>query len=382
MAQQQRDWSSLPKDLLRLVLDLLPWSSHPSFGAACRHWRSVQVQTPFFPAWVTPLLLSAADVGSTNLRFYSPYYHKNFEISSTLEAPGAKICCAVGRHLTLLRWKRVLEADLATGHVQELPPVDYTKFDFVVYDGSRRMFGVYTLGPPRAAIAIRDDDGSWQDWDYPAPLPEDAAMIQASSNCNPVLHGGSLYVLYADGKLAVYDERRTHDEDDGYLEILDKPECFGGGLQCEFSYLFESDEGELMAILVGRRGTPVHVVKLNEQEMEREKVESLQGRALFTGTLTTMMRKTNVKWMRDKIFLPRMMHGWPDTVRVDIVDRDGELAFVPTSTHQADATVVVAAANQGAGIWSYEMGSKEEPREFWDTEKVDYSIWVDFNRHI
>ncbi|CAN6182119.1 unnamed protein product [Urochloa humidicola] len=244
------------------------------------------------------------------------------------------------------------------------------------------MFGVYTMGPPRAAIAIRDDDGSWQDWDYPAPLPEDAAMIQAPSNCNPVLHGGSLYVLYADGKLAVYDERRTHDEDDGYLEILDKPECFGGGLQCEFSYLFESDEGELMAILVGRRGTPVHVVKLNEQEMEWEKVESLQGRALFTGTLTTMMRKTNVKWMRDKIFLPRMMHGWPDTVRVDIVDRDGELAFVPTSTHQADATVVVAAANQGAGIWSYEMGSKEEPREFWDTEKVDYSIWVDFNRDI
>lgn len=157
---------------------------------------------------------------------------------------------------------RVLEADLTTGHIHELPPVNFTKFDFVVYDeGNRRMLGIYTIGPPRTALAVRNDDGSWQDWDYPAPLYPDAPMLRASTNCNPVLHGGSLYVLYEDGKLAVYYE------DDGYLEILDKTRCFG--FQCEFiSYLFESDDNELMAVLVDHCGTPVHVVKLNEQEME------------------------------------------------------------------------------------------------------------------
>ncbi|CAN6224276.1 unnamed protein product [Urochloa humidicola] len=302
MAQQERDWSSLPKDLLRLVLELLPWSSHPSFGAACRHWRSVQVRTPFFPAWVTPLLLSAADVGSTNLRFYSPYYDKNFEISSTLDAPGAKFCCAVGRHLTLCQMSTILEADLVTGDVYELPPIRYGWFHFVVHDAAAgRMFGVHTIGPPRTTVAVLDDDGEWDDWDYAAPLGPDAKFMESSlMNTNPVLHGGSLYVLFGDGKLAVYDESRHRH--DGLFEILDKPTKGFGSVQCDADdrYLFESDEGELMAVLFGRRGTPVHVVKLNEKEMEWEEVGSLGGRALFTGTLTTVMRKTKVKWMRNK----------------------------------------------------------------------------------
>ncbi|RLM86028.1 hypothetical protein C2845_PM04G14280 [Panicum miliaceum] len=291
------DWSSLPKDLLRLVLELLPWSSHPSFGAACRHWRSVV--TLFFPAWLTPLLLSAADVGSTNLRFYSPYYHKNFEVSTTLEAPSAKFCCATGRHLTLCQVSRILEADLVTGDVHELPPIWYAWFHFVVYDGADRMFGVHTIaGPPRTALAIRDDDGEWDDWDYAAPPAYDAKRLESSPNTNPVFHGGLLYVLLDDGKLAVYDESRHGDN--GHFEILDKPESYG--LQCEDRYLFESDDGELMSVLFGRRGTPVHIVKLNEQEMEWEKVETLGGRALLTGTLTTLMRKSKVKWTRNKVF--------------------------------------------------------------------------------
>ncbi|KAJ1289554.1 hypothetical protein BS78_02G173600 [Paspalum vaginatum] len=371
---QERDWSSLPTDLLRLVLERLPWSTHPSFGAACRHWRSVV--TPFYPAWLTPLLLSAANVGSTNLRFYSPYYRKSFEVSRTLEAPGAKFCCAVGRHLTLCQRSTALEADLVTGEVYELPPMKYAWFHFVVYDGAERMFGVHTvMGPPRTAVAIKDADGELDDWDYAALLNPDAQWMESLPNTNPVLHGGLLYVLYDDGKLAVYDHEARHHHD-GYSEILDRPKGFGFQQCEEFTdkYLFESDDGELMAILVGLRGTPVRIVKLHEQEMEWQEADSLGGRTLFTGTLTTLMRKTSVEWMQNRVFFPRL-YEWPETVHVDIVDRHGELAFVPTS---GGTEYTKPANHEGACMWSHEIGSGQ-PTEFWDTERVEYSIWVDLN---
>ncbi|CAN6174203.1 unnamed protein product [Urochloa humidicola] len=366
---QGQDWSSIPADLLKTILELLPWSSHPSFAATCRHWRSAV--PPFYPAWITPLLLSAADVGSTNLRLYSPYYHKNFELDQTLESPGAMLCCAKGHRVMLYRHvgdndKVVVDADLLTGDILDLYLPECTCFNFVVYDGRQRLIGVGAHVVLQAARSVRSDDGEgWCAWEFAESWAEGSEFM-ASPVTNPVLHRGLLYLLGTGGRLAVHDDSR-HDEG---FRILDMPKGFG--IECDDCYLFESDEGELMAVLMGHNGSPVHVVRLNEERMEWEKVDSLKGRALFTGTLTTIMVKTDIEWMQNKIFVPRV-DDWPETIFVDLVNREGELAFVPISTR-----VEQYGGTCGKSIWVCGLGPHETSK-FWETTNVDYSIWVDFS---
>jgi len=367
---QEPDWSSLPVDLLEDIVDLLPWSSRPRFAAVCKHWRSAVL--PFYPAWLTPVLLNAADVGSTNVRYYSPYHHKIFEISDTLESPNsAKICCARGRHLTLCQrtdWEiTVAHIDLVTGAICDLYPLERCSFDFVVYDGERRMLGIKAVGVLEVARAIRCDCGGWYPWEF-SELSPDEPKLTASPATSPVLHRGLLYLLGIDGRLAVYDDRQ-HERG---LVVLDKPGGFGPDRDCDDCYLFESDEGELRAVLVGRRGTPVRVVRLDEQEMEWEEVESLGGRAVFTGTPATLMVETGVEWMRNRIFVPRL-HSWPETIHADLVERGGELAFVP-------ASAAAAARDGGAGekgIWSCGL-EPQQSSEFWETIEFFHGVWVNF----
>ncbi|XP_051190586.1 uncharacterized protein [Lolium perenne] len=351
------DWSSLPVKVLVRILDHLRWSSHPSFGIVCRQWQSARARVPFYPAWISPLLLNTTSNGTTNVRYYSPYYHKNFETACTLNIPGARIIGATAQHLTLCREHLILDAQLLFGDVLELPKHDRPTFDSVVYDGVRTMFGVHSrYGWLKIGHSIRNNEiDVWGEWSYTSS-DCDGPCSWASQDCsNPVLHDGFLYLLNRDGALAVYDERK-HDKG---LNILEKPGSFT--FEHDDSYLVKSDHGELMAVLIGRRGTPVNIVKLNEHTMEWEKIQDLEGRTLFTGTLTTTMKKTNIKWMQNKVFRPRL-YDWPDTVHVDLVQREGEVAFVPKSGR---ADTLEKQNNYGTNIWSYKLGQSQEPREFW-----------------
>uniref|UniRef100_A0A0E0M0U0 F-box domain-containing protein n=1 Tax=Oryza punctata TaxID=4537 RepID=A0A0E0M0U0_ORYPU len=316
----ERDWSSLPFDVLTVILERLRWSSHPSFALSCRHWHSAV--PPFYPAWITPLLLNTARVGVTNLRYYSPYYHKNFEVGSDGgghmlgAARGAKICCGSRRHLALGMSSAALDVDFLTGVVHKVPHVYKTMFDFIIYgDDAYRMFGIDAVVPLKVAYVNQDDDGE-------------------------------------QGRLAVYDPCK-HEKG---FEILDKPMSFG--FECYDSYdiyMFESDKNELMVILIGQRGAPVHVVTLNENTMEWDKA--------------SMMKKAELEWMQNRVFLP-IFYKWLETVHVDLVSCDDELAFIPKSFSNTDYSTANEDGENCVDMWSYNLGQQEAAREFWGAEKM------------
>ncbi|KAM0880060.1 hypothetical protein ACQ4PT_033845 [Festuca glaucescens] len=365
---QEHGWSSLPVDLLILILNRLRWSSHPSFALVCRQWRSAV--SPFYPAWITPLLLNTTDAGTTNVQYYSPYFQINFEVDETLEASGAKICCANGRYVTLCqpRLGLVMNVDLLTDDFYYLPRIPQLWFEYIVSDGMGNMFAVDATVEQAIATCTQNSDGEWGSWDYYDHGPE----LRASPMCNPVFHGGLLYLLLEDGRLAVYDKCK----DEHGFEILNKPQSFG--FECKDRYLVESDQHELMAVLVGRRGMSMNIVKLNEQTMEWEKMASLEGRTLFTGTLTTIMKKTGIKWMQNKIFMARL-YDWSDVVYADRVECDGESAFVPKSRGFDTINAKVGNEAYGTNMWSYELGQPDKATDFWATRESYCSIWVDFS---
>jgi hypothetical protein len=108
--------------------------------------------------------------------------------------------------------------------------------------------------------------------------------------------------------------------------------------------------------------------------MEWEEVESLGGRAVLTGTAATMMMETGVEWMRNRVFVPRL-YSWPETIHANLMERGGELAFVPVS-----AAAVARDGGAGEkGIWSCGW-DPEQSEKFWETIKFYQGIWVNFRK--
>ncbi|XP_077235734.1 F-box/kelch-repeat protein At1g57790-like isoform X3 [Tasmannia lanceolata] len=129
-----------------------------------------------------------------------------------------------------------------------------------------------------------------------------------ASYCNPVFYDEVLYVLGMDGRLAVFNPKRT------VWSVLPKPtaeeevtedswkEFLKEGIS-GFNFLVESN-GKLVYVSIGRLGRSVDVFCLNHPQMMWEKLNTLEDKTLFLSRRTSF--SVAIEGMKNKIIFPRL----------------------------------------------------------------------------
>lgn len=365
-------WSSFLPELLRLICCRLWLADVPRFGAVCKHWNSCAF--PVYPADATPILMSSTLTDTGLIRCYSPCFNKMFVLTTTIRAPESRIFSAAADGWVILRRpnKTILFGNLLDGSVFETPEYQHDE----VYLCTPRdnghehpkdcgIFGVYAS---MGTVKIQSWDGeSWENFEDDDDMEGDdhRRPFTMSFCCNPVLHKGLLYCLGEGGSLGVYDPMEVK------WSVLHKPSSFGSELQYKNCYLVES-QGELLAVLTGKNGTPIYVLRLNDTEMVWERMESLGGRALFTGTVASLSVAKPPETMANKVYLPRF-YGRPEVIQAELTKSGDRLFFVPKPKPKQGSDE--SGDKNGAWCYDLELGSGVD-KQFAGSKNLLQYVWV------
>ncbi|CAL4907022.1 unnamed protein product [Urochloa decumbens] len=213
---------------------------------------------------------------------------------------------------------------------------------------------------------------------------QDGNLRLFTMSCSsPVLHKGLWYFLGEGGSLKVYDPKTTD------WSLLSRPTSFGSEFPHKNCYLVESSQ-ELLAVLTGRDGTPINVLKLKEEEMMWERTDSLGSRAIFTGTTASLSMAKPPKAMANKVYLPKF-YGHPQIIPAKLTNCSGRFFFVPErkEMQQPCSTKPVynfmrehdTCGDKEEGAWCYdlELDSGVE-KEIRGCKNMLQYIWVHLGR--
>ncbi|TKW08985.1 hypothetical protein SEVIR_6G061700v4 [Setaria viridis] len=315
----QHPWSELLPELLSMICLGLRPIDVSRFRAVCKHWNSCGFTV--CPADLTPILISNTITDSGLIRCYSPYLNKMFIVSTPLRAPESRIFSGDANGWAMLRGpeKTVSLASPLDGSTFDTTESEFyggyfcsSREDVTGVPELRGVVGMYAL-----KYGVKFQSWGGESSKYFQGQRSEFAMLY----CKPVLHKGLWYCIGERGRLGVFDPMKSE------WSVLEEPNGFGTELKYKNCYLVES-RGELLVVLTGVNGTPLNVLRLNEEEMAWERVESLGSRAIFTGTLSSQSMDKPPGAMANKVYLPKF-YGCPQVIQAELTNSVGRLGFVP-----------------------------------------------------
>lgn len=274
---ETRVWSDLPIDILYIILSLLPYQCYPHFASVCKAWRSCTF--PVYPADRFPLLAHFRKWGDGICRYYSPLSNKTFIVDCPLDLSG-NVALFYARHGWLLLYSRseITLFNPTTNALHKSPNLLHVMLG---------AHGIAFLGnPPNQCIVFAINSRRERDVDiFVWKCGEDSYSFTEHNNnlpfvmsrsSNPVPLHGLFYCLGREGNLGVYDPNNDT------WTVLSEPKQFK--VSYKESFLVESD-GELLAVVVGKRDRPLHIFKLNRTSLAWFAVKSIgTTRTLFGGS--------------------------------------------------------------------------------------------------
>ncbi|KAF7134210.1 hypothetical protein RHSIM_Rhsim08G0205300 [Rhododendron simsii] len=299
-----RDWTSLPIEILSLILSHLFLGDFKRFRCVCKTWKLVPTlpvpcpsptQCPILPSqW----LMLSRGFNNMELNFSHPLYHSTYQMDIP-ELSDAFLRCSKDGWLLMSRGKRsVFFFNPFTKAKIDLPdlPHNYNfnaiSFSCAPTSSECMIFGIYAFfDHVNFSVISRGEE----EWTFRL-FKGERDFHQAHTN--PVFYNELFYCLGQDDTLGVFN---PEDFSWKYLQHPKKSRDF-----VYESYLVECD-GKLLAVFVGKRGRGVSVYTLDDSKMAWERVYDLGSKMLFVSHAVSFSATKVVEGMQNKIYFPRFL---------------------------------------------------------------------------
>ncbi|XP_058079807.1 F-box protein At4g00893-like [Magnolia sinica] len=311
---EYRPWSDLPINIVELIVSHLFRADFVHLTSSCRSWRSIappRLITKRHPSLLTShglpflrnhlpwLMYFGKDHGMCS--FLDPLYNERYFINIP-ELSGSTICsCKDGWVLYRGNRSVFLFNPFIKARI-ELPDLEYKHFDCITFSSTptssdSTIFAIQHLTTSASIWICCRGDRYWTEYFFYSNLPF------SISYSNPVFKDEVFSVLGHNGVLGVFDPKLIT------WTILAKPKPLKF-CNCQSipryeweNYLVES-RGELLMVVIGFFGTPIHVFRLEPSEMEWVKIETLEDGMLFVSRWTSLSSTALAKGMENKIHFP------------------------------------------------------------------------------
>nr|TKV97691.1 hypothetical protein SEVIR_9G511500v2 [Setaria viridis] len=298
-------WSSLPRDLLELIVQEVTFMDSLRLPAVCKGWSGLTRSTPIHNA-KSPLLLTTRARTQGRLATFNPMTRKKYDlgiyVSSGDPEPQVLRCSKRGWVLVTEGEGYVSMMNPLKGVILCLPPMDNDYFSgitFISEPGSPDFMVVCVsdwrgLGTMTARTWRNDDE----DWTVTESEYQVLFLFPTASH-NPVLFDGEFYCLGRDGRLGVFNPNKMT------WRVLAKPEPLYDATsmdQNEQRYLVVWKE-QLIAIFTVPHGEPMRTFRLDRSQMAWSELEDLSDVVLFMDRRNVLARPATREDLGNRIYV-------------------------------------------------------------------------------